>query len=584
MSERTQRRLTAIVSADVVGYSRLVGTDETGTLAALRTHRDEFIDPTIAEHGGRIVKSMGDGLLLEFASVVDATQCAIAVQRGMTERNRDVDAERRIIWRIGINLGDIVIDGEDILGDGVNVAARLQEVAEPGGIALSSRVHEEIRDRLEAAFSDAGEHALKNITRPVRVWRWRPAAAPAAQARAPGAPLPLPDKPSIAVLPFSNMSGDPEQEYFADGIAEDIISALSKIPNLLVVARNSTFVYKGRAVDVKQVGAEQGVRCVLEGSTRKAGERIRITAQLIDAASGHHIWGERYDRKIDDIFALQDEITLKVVTELQVELLEGEMARLRTSGTGNVEAWGLQVQALACTRSVTRESYAQARVLARRAAEIDPGYASPLATLAWTQVVDGRFGWSASRDTAIAEGQALASQALALDGENPEALNTLGLAALYQGRHDDALARLKTALALSPNHADLTFFLGVAHNWNGEPETARHLIEKAMRLNPFYPAMYLGAYGFALRLAGQYDAAVTAFREYGKRQPGKGHVDLAIIYTEMGRADAARREAETLLHHQPDFTIGRWAETQLYRNPTRHAQDLAALRAAGLPE
>ena len=307
----------------------MMGVDETGTLAALRAHRSELIDPKIAEHDGRIVKIMGDGLLFEFPSVVNATRCAIELQQAMAERNEGVDEDRRIVFRIGVNLGDVIIEGEDILGDGVNIAARLQEIAEPGGLSISRRVHEDVQDRLDASFEDTGEQRLKNIARPVHVWRWRadnaPASPPATEVAK--APLPLPDKPSIAVLPFDNMSGDPDQEYFADGIAEDIITALSRIQWFFVTARNSSFTYKGGAVDVKQVGRELGVRYILEGSVRKSGQRLRVTAQLIDATSGKHVWVEKYDRELSDIFELQDEITRNIVatTQTQVQLTEGSL-------------------------------------------------------------------------------------------------------------------------------------------------------------------------------------------------------------------------------------------------------------------
>ncbi|MFP6748482.1 MAG: adenylate/guanylate cyclase domain-containing protein, partial [Alphaproteobacteria bacterium] len=292
MTERTQRRLAAIVSADVVGYSKLMGVDEAATLASLRAHRAELIDALIAGHGGRIVKTMGDGLLLEFPSVVEATQCVIDLQRGMRERNASVAEDRRITFRIGVNLGDIIVEGEDILGDGVNIAARLQEIAEPGGVAISARVHEDVRDRLDTAFTDGGEQTLKNIARPQQVWRWSPADAAPRDVMEPATP----DKPSIAVLSFDNMSSDPDHEYFADGMAEDIITALSKISRMRVIARNSTFAYKGHALDVRKVASELGVRYVLEGSIRSGGKRLRITAQLIDATDGSHVWAERYDR------------------------------------------------------------------------------------------------------------------------------------------------------------------------------------------------------------------------------------------------------------------------------------------------
>ena len=579
MTDPVQRRLAAIVSADVAGYSRLMGRNERGTLAALNAHRAELIDPAIASHGGRIVKTTGDGMLLEFPSVVAAVDCCVAVQSGMALRNADVPHDEAIEFRIGIHLGDLIADGDDIFGDGVNIAARLQETAQPGSVAVSAIVHDYLDDEMARTFVDLGERNLKNIRRPVRVWQ-----KSAGAANSPSEPLALPDKPSIAVLPFDNMSADADQEFLADGIAEDIITALSKIPNLLVVARNSSFVYKGRSIDVKQVGSEQGVRFVLEGSIRRHGERIRVTVQLIDTVSGHHQWAERYDRKLDDIFALQDDITLRVVTELQVELLQGEMARFRTSGTHDVEAWGLQVQAAACTRTITRDSNRKARELAQRAVQIDAGYAAPLATLAFTHVIDARFGWGRSRDDEIALAEELALKALALDGDNLEAHYTLGLAALYKGNHNDAIARLETALAISPNHADLSLFLGIAHNWIGEATTARRLIEKAMRLNPFYPAMYLGPYGFALRQEGNYDEAEAAFREYSRRQTGGGLADLVIIYSETGRSADAQRAVESLLQHRPDFTIAQWAKTQLNRQSERFACDLAALRTTGLPE
>jgi adenylate cyclase len=585
--ERVTRKLAAILATDMVGYSRLMEKDEEGTIARQKAHRGELIDPNIAEHGGRIVKSTGDGLLVEFASAVDAVRCAAEIQHAMADREANVPKDRRIAYRVGINIGDIVIDGEDILGDGVNIAARLEAMAGPGGVCVSGTVHEHVAGKLDLAFDDMGEQKVKNIERPVRAYRVQldgidQGNGSAAAAREPI--LELPDKPSIAVLPFDNLSSDPEQAFFADGITEDIITTLSKIPGLLVVARNSTFVYKGRSVDAKQVGAEQGVRFVLEGSVRKSGDRVRITAQLIDAASGHHIWADRYDREVGDIFALQDEITLKVVTELQVELMEGEMARVSGSGTENVEAWGDQVRAVACTRVVAKESFAQARKLAERAVAIDPGFAAPLATLAWAHWVEGRSGWSEPRDASVAKARELASQALALDPYIPEAHGVLGLTELIEGRHVHAIAKLKTALDLSPNHADLTAYLAAAHIWNGEPGTGIGLIRKAMRLSPIYPAWYIGLYGFALRLDGRYEDAIDALRKYGRRERGSGLVDLAIIYAESDDIEAAQREAKEVLRHRTGFTIAEWARTQMYRDPARLDRDIAALRVAGLPE
>jgi len=373
---RVERRLAAVLAADVSGYSRLMGIDEEGTLAALKAYRREIIDPKIAEHRGRIVKTTGDGVLVEFASTVDAVRCAIDIQRAMPARSADMPPEKKIEFRIGINVGDIIVDGEDIFGDGVNVAARLESISEPGGICISDVVHQQVSGRVEAGFADLGDQNLKNIARPVRAYRIEleeacaepPAAAPAAPAA-----FALPDGPSIAVLPFQNMSGDAEQDYFCDGLVEDIITTLSKLAGLRVIARNSTFVYKGRSVDVRDAAKQLGVRYVLEGSVRKSGNRIRITAQLIDAKDGAHLWAERYDRAIDDIFAIQDEITLVLATEMQVKLTEGEQARLRYTTTKNVEAWTYWVQGLSHYRGpATKENMGPARLYWEKALALDP--------------------------------------------------------------------------------------------------------------------------------------------------------------------------------------------------------------------
>src|SRR5215468_6837930 len=344
-----QRRLAAIVSADVAGYSRLMGQDESGTLAALKAIRQEVVDPAIASHGGRIVKTTGDGLLLEFPSVVNAVRCAIEVQVAMAGRTAELPEDRRIAFRIGINIGDIIVEGDDIFGDGVNVAARLQEIAAPGGICVSIRVHEDVRDRIDTAFDDGGTQTLKNIARPVQVWRWHPGTA----ASPIPTPLPLPDKPSIAVLPFQNMSGDPEQEYFADGVVEEIIMALSRFKSLFVIARNSSFAYKGKSPDLRQVGRELGVRYVLEGSVRKAGDRLRITAQLIDTTSGAHIWADRFEGELGDVFAFQDEVTVKVVAAIAPRVERAEIERARRRPSGNTDAYYCYLRGLSCLSPVS---------------------------------------------------------------------------------------------------------------------------------------------------------------------------------------------------------------------------------------
>jgi adenylate cyclase len=383
----TTRRLAAILAADVAGYSRLIGADEGGTLERLRALRRELLDPKIAEYRGRLVKTTGDGLLVEFGSVVDALRCAVELQREMTGRNVGVPPDKRIEFRIGINMGDIVVEDGDIFGDGVNVAARLEALAKPGGICVSARVQEDAAGKLDLVFDDLGEQQLKNITRQVRVFRVvtgkKPVAAPAP---------PLPDKPSIAVLPFQNISGDPEQEYFADGMVEDITTALSRLRWFFVIARNSSFAYKGRAIDVKQIGRELGVRYVLEGSVRKGGNRLRITAQLVEAETGNHVWAERYDRDVGDIFAVQDEITERVVAAIEPELYAAENIRSQRKPPESLDAWECVIRALSLINQGTREVNAEAERLCRRAIAIAPAYGQAHSLLAW--VLIGRTNWS----------------------------------------------------------------------------------------------------------------------------------------------------------------------------------------------
>ncbi|HTK86169.1 MAG TPA: adenylate/guanylate cyclase domain-containing protein, partial [Nitrospiraceae bacterium] len=415
--ERVERRLAAVLAADVAGYSRLMGTDEEGTLARLKAVRKDLVDPAIAFHRGRIVKTTGDGMLVEFASAVDAARSAIEVQRGMAERNADVPQQIRLEFRIGIHVGDIIIDENDIFGDGVNIAARLEGIAEPGGLCISDDAQRQIRGKIDIAFDDMGPQVLKNIVEPMRSWRllldentpaktWeKPSSEPAVRT--------LADKPSIAILPFQNMSADSEQEHFCDGLVEDIITTLSKLAGLRVIARNSTFAYKGRSVDIREAARQLGVRYVLEGSVRKSGNRIRITAQLIDATDGAHLWAERYDRDMDDIFAIQDEITLVLATEMQVKLTEGEQARLHYTTTTNVEAWTCWVQGMSHHRqAVTKEAQGQARFFWEKALALDPASASLNAKLGFLHCLDARFGWWDDRETATDKARAYADRAL----------------------------------------------------------------------------------------------------------------------------------------------------------------------------
>src|SRR5262245_16546221 len=407
---REQRRLAAIVSADVAGYSRLMGRDESGTLAALKALRRDLIDPRIIEHGGRIVKTTGDGLLLEFASVVDAVRCVTEIQAAMAAHNADIPAERRIEFRVGVNIGDIIIDGDDIFGDGVNVAARLQELAAAGGICVSGRVQEDVRGKLDIAFEDAGEQQLKNIAWPVRVHRVKAHGATSAVSPQ----LALPDKPSIAVLPFQNMSGDAEQEYFADGITEDIITALSRIPSLFVIARNSSFAYKGKAIDIRQIGRELGVRYVLEGSVRKAGQRLRITGQLVEAETGSHLWADRFDSVLEDVFDLQDRVTMAVTGAIEPSVTQAEIRRANRKPTENLQAYDWLLRGLGERQLYSRDGFDRAIEMARRAIELDPRYAQAYAYLADWIVRRKINGWMEDESGETAEGVRFAHLAVQL--------------------------------------------------------------------------------------------------------------------------------------------------------------------------
>jgi adenylate cyclase len=578
------RRLAAILAADVVGYSRMVAADEAGTITALRQIWSEIFNPAVAARRGRVVKTMGDGALVEFGSAIDAVECAIALQCAMAERNRS--SEPPFEFRIGINLGDIIIDGDDILGDGVNIAARLEGQAPHGGILASDVVHAQVNGKVGIAFVDAGEVHLKNIDRPLRVWRWDGAGgSPSAPRATAGSAAALEDKPSLAVLPFTVMSNDAEQEFFADGLVEDILTTLSKLSGLSVIARNSSFVYKGRAVDVRQIARELGVRYVLEGSVRKAGARIRITAQLIDAANGAHLWADRYDRGIDDIFAVQDEITLTVATEMQVTLIEGEQARLRYTTATNVEAWNLWIQGLNHNRGpVTGDNQLHARRCWERALALDPESAPLNAMLGFMHFADARFGWWDDRETAVRKAEGYVERALALDPDNPDAHRAVAGLLLIKSQFAAAAAAARRAVELGPNLADALVFASFVLQCSGRPIEAIGLIEKAMALSPTCPANYLGQLGNAYRLAGRYDEALRAFRAYHARSPGFGLSDIVILHEQAGRLADARATAEQLKAERPNFTVSAWARTQLRSDSEQLAADIASLRTAGLPD
>ena len=580
MSERAERRLTAILAADVAGYSRLMGSDEEGTLARLKAHRLALVDPKIGEYRGRIVKTTGDGLLAEFASVIDATRCAVEVQRGMGERNAEVAQDKRIEFRIGINVGDIIIDGNDIFGDGVNVAARLEGLAEPGGICVSGRVQEDVNGKLDIAFEDAGEQALKNIARPVRVYRVRTEKAAVKASSA------LPDKPSIAVLPFQNMSGDPEQEHFADGLAEDIITSLSKVPKLFVIARNSTFTYKGKAVDVRQVARELGVRYVLEGSVRRSGERLRITGQLIDAATGNHVWAERYDRPLRDVFDVQDEITKEIVLALSVELTDGERALLFSRSTRSLEAWLEAIRGFDHWVEGSPKGIREARLHFERAIAIDPDYTLALAFIGWTHYTEARFGFSTDPKASLAKAAEIAEKCLAISPEEAHAHGLRSGVWVVQGRYSDAVRESEIAVAASPSDAFLQIVFARVLIGAGDHVRGERAAREAIQLNPFHPTYYGGILANALEELGRDAEAIEVLSGTIRSDPGyfSGHLRLASLYGLVGRADAAKTSLTAALRINPKFTMAMAEGFYVSSSKASTERFKVGLRKAGLPE
>jgi adenylate cyclase len=584
-NERVERRLTAILAADVAGYSRLTGLDEEGTHAQLQDHLRLLVDPKIAEHRGRIVKNTGDGLLAEFSSVVEAVRCALEVQRGMVERNTEVPREKRIEFRIGINVGDIIIDRGDIFGDGVNVAVRLEGLAEPGGICLSGRVLEDAQGKLDISFEDAGEHQLRNIVRPVRVYRVRVGGAAAGLRRG----LVLPDKPSIAVLPFQNMSGDPEQDYFADGVVEEIITGLSRIRGLFVIARNSSFTYKGRAVDVKQVGRELGVRYVLEGSVRKAASRVRLTGQLIDASTGAHLWADRFDGTLEDIFALQDEMTERVLTAIEPQLYAAEGVRVKRTPPESLDAWECVVRALSLINSRTRSDAAVARELLQKALVLDPGYAQAHSLLAFVTALAAHSGWEPLENTLMLALDA-ARKALLLDADEPWAHAALGFVLVLSRRPDDAVLEYQRALALNPNFAFVHTMLGAALCYLGRSKEAMTQIDKAERLSPrdLLARGNRGANNIiraaACLIGGQYRDGIDFARKAIIESPSStpAYRQLIINSALAGEIGEARSALQTLKRLQPGVSL-QWVEQWLpFVGSDERRKYIEGLRLAGL--
>jgi adenylate cyclase len=579
------RKIAAILAADVVGFSRLAGIDEEGTLARLRALRSELTDPTIAAHRGRVVKRTGDGLIVEFRSVVDAVRCAIEIQNGMAERNAGVVADRRIEFRIGVHLGDVVEEADgDLMGDGVNLAARLEGVADPGGLSLSEDAWRQVRDRVKETFIDRGEQALKNIARPVRVYALSGALpdAESAEARSPAEP----GRSSIAVLPFANMSGDAEQEYFADGISEDIITALSKLPQLFVIARNSAFTFKGRNVNVGEVGRSLGVRHVLEGSVRKSGGRVRITAQLIDATTGGHMWAERFDRDLTDIFAVQDDVTAHIVSALALNLGRGDRRRMVVERTDNQEAYDLFLRGRELWWAFTPEANREAERLLRRAAALDPGFAPALAFLAAALANAYSNEWSERPAEALAEAEKAARLAVKLDERYPYGLWSLAMTLSWERRLEEALAAAEKAVAFNPNFADGHSMVGVLLNFAGRSAEALQHLDRAMALDPYFNSLLLYFRAHAAYQLGQYSEAVSLLRRRILRNPETdvSRVLLAASLGQMGLIDEAREAWREAVEVNPSFSLEQRRNVLPYKNPADFDRIVEGLRKAGVPE
>jgi len=580
-TEGFKRKLTAILSADVKGYSRLMGEDEDSTVRTITAYREAMTN-LVQQHRGRVVDSPGDNLLAEFASVVDAVRCAVEIQEELRTRNAELPENRKMEYRIGVNLGDVIEEGERIYGDGVNITARVEGLAEGGGICISGTAYDQIENKLAFRYQYLGEQGVKNIKKPVRVYRILTeveGAVPKVSGE-----LKLPDKPSIAVLPFVNMSGDPEQEYFSDGMTEEIITALSKIPRLFVIARNSSFVYKGKSVKVQEVGRELGVRYVLEGSVRKAGDRVRITAQLIEATTGNHLWAERYDRDLKDVFALQDEITMKILMALQVKLTEGEQARVLGKGTENYEAYVKILQGREHIYRMSKEGNVLARQSFEEAIALDPEFAVAYTYLAWTYLLELLAGLGDSPGQSVARAIEFAQKALTLDDSLADAHALSGSIYLVQRQWEKAVAEGERSVALNPNSADNIGLLGMTLYSVGRPEEAIALVKKAIRLNPMPPDWLLENLATAYRMTGRHDEAIAEFKRVLHRNPDYfgARVNLAVIYSLLGREEEASAAAAEVLRVDPKFSVEHYAKTLTYKNQAESERLIDALRKAGL--
>ena len=622
------RKLSAILSADVKGYSRLMRSDEEATVRTLTLYRS-VITEFVSRYQGRIVDSPGDNVLAEFASVVHAVQCGFEIQASLQAENAKLSEDRRMEFRIGINLGDVIQEGKRIYGDGVNVAARMESLAEPGGICVSGSAYDQIENKFAFGCEYLGEQTVKNISTPIRVYRlirgeagqgcairtqarklsnrlifavvlglllfsvggfmvWnsykRQATASIESDAVEHTDYPLPDKPSIVVLPFNNMSGDPSQEYVGDGFTEEIITALSKTPKLFVIARNSSFTYKGKSVSIPIVGKELGVRYVLEGSVRTDGDKLRVTAQLIDAQTNQHLWAERYDRNLKDIFAVQDEITKKIITELQIQLTAGEEARLWAKGTNNLEAYLKYLRGIELVTNYNKEDNIIARRMAEEAIALDPQYSDAYALLGITHQMDVWLKTTESPELSIRAAMDFARKAIVLNSTNAVALASLGFLYTMSGQHEKGIVETEKAVAFDPNSAMAHQFLGIALRFGGRPNDAIPVIKKAIRLDPFAPSTYIFNLGLSYLWAGQYEEAIKYCKKATDREHNNlgAHLALLVSYSVSGRNEDARAVANEVLRIAPKFSVDFFSKTLTYKNQTDKETFISALRKAGL--
>jgi adenylate cyclase len=622
-----KRKLTAILSADVKGYSRLMGEDDQATVRTITAYREVFTQ-VVQKHRGRVVDSPGDNILAEFASVIDAVGSAVEIQEELRVRNAELSDERKMEFRIGVNLGDVIHEEDRIYGDGVNVAARIESLAEPGGICVSGTVFDQIESKLPLGYEFLGEQSVKNISKPVRIYKalmdpdavgkvigelraepkrgqrtaivvlavlllivgglliWRTAFPPVQVASVDKMAHPLPDRPSIAVLPFDNLSKEPEQEYFSDGLTEEIIAALSSVPKLFVIARNSTFTYKGKPVKVQQVSEELGVQYVLEGSVRKGGDKIRITAQLIDAMTGNHLWAKQYDRDLKDIFAVQDEITKNIITAMQVKLTEGEEVKTASKGTNNLEAYLKYLQAYELINKVNPESNALAKQLAKEAVALDPKYASAYYILGRSHMMDVWVKTSKSPKESIGKAIKLEQKAISLDETNAEAHALLGFLYSMTKQYDKAIAQAEKAVTLNPNSAYGHFIMGKTLFFAGRCEESIPEYKKSIRLNPIPPSNLFWSLGLSYANIEQYDEAIKWCEKAVHKEPNDllGRVMMTVVYSWSGQDEKAHAEAAEVLRIQPKFTIGKFKKKVTYKNKSDAEKFLGALRKADIPE